>query len=334
MNSAQLRKEIDGSEYFSKEVLNWITKQNLWNLWVPKSHGGLEKSFSDGLKKLQSLARIDGSLSWTVTLCSGANYFVGILQPDLAAEIFKSSKRPIFGGSGGPFGTAEIKDGKYELEGTWKYATGAPYLTHFTLNAIITQNGIPVKDNQGADKILSFVLAKDQVKIIEDWNTMGLLATATCSFEVKKVLLSERYSFFYDKFFLDQDIFKIPFPVFADLTLWVNYIGIIEHYLDEAGKHLSKNQLDKLVSLVEKSNQEKEYYADQVELALKNNQTIEKKLKKDLHDTAAELIGDCSQAITAIHPFLGMKAARKNHPLNRIFCDYFTATQHHNFVDR
>lgn len=334
MNLAQLRKQINGSEYFSKEVLNWITQQNLWNLWVPKSHGGLEKSFSEGLKKLQWVAGIDGSLSWTVTLCSGANYFVGLLKPDLAKEIFNASNAPIFGGSGGAFGTAEMKDGKYELQGTWKYATGAPYLSHFTLNAIVTENGIPLKNEQGEDKIMSFVLPKDQIEIIEDWNTMGLLATATCSFEVENVVLSARNSFSYEQFFLNQDIFKIPFPVFADLTLWVNYIGITEHYLEEAQKYLSKNKLVKLESFIEESNQKKKYYADQVELALGNKQAIEKKVIQDLHDTASELIEACSQAILEIHPLLGMKAARKNHPLNRIFCDYFTATQHHNFVKR
>lgn len=334
MNSAQLRKEIDGSEYFSKDILNWITEQNLWNLWVPKSHGGLGKSFSEGLKKLQELAKIDGSLSWTVTLCSGANYFVGILQPEVAKEIFNSSKRPIFGGSGGTFGTAEMKDGKYKLCGTWRYATGAPYLTHFTLNAIVTKNGIPVKNKDGTDQVLSFVLPKDQVEVIEDWNTMGLLSTATCSFKVDNVLISDQYSFFYDHFFLNQDIFKIPFPVFADLTLWVNYIGMVEHYFEEARQYVSNDLLVRLENLIEDANRQKNNYADKIEILLQSGELIQKKFTVDLHDTASKSIKDFSKIIIEIHPLLGMKGARQHHQLNRVFCDYFTATQHHNFVNR
>src|SRR5699024_1235071 len=133
---------------------------------------------SEGLQTLKKLAEIEGSLGWTVTLCSGANYFVGNLQPETAQRIFKSENPVIIGGSGGAFGTAARESDTFILNGKWKYATGAPYLSHYTLNATLTENGKSIPDSSGAPKIQSFILPKEKVKPIDDWDMMGLQATA------------------------------------------------------------------------------------------------------------------------------------------------------------
>ena len=334
MTLKQLQHKLKNSAVFSTEILTWINQQNYWNLWVPKSYGGLEKSFSEGLKTLQSLARIDGSLGWTITLCSGANFFIGNMNPQLAKELFTDKKTTVLGGSGGVFGTAEKQGENYLLNGTWRYATGAPYLTHFTLNAKITANGFPIKDENGKEKILSFVLPKNRVEVIEDWNTMGLKATATCSFKVENVLISQKNTFIYNKFHLSQAIFKVDFSAFADLTLMINYIGMIEHYLIESKKVSSNSYLKELENLLKKSNEEVYFFAEEIEKTIQKNQKIKQDFLEKLHKTCADYILEFSVKLIKIHPLLGMKAARNNHILNQIFRDYFTATQHHNFVDR
>jgi alkylation response protein AidB-like acyl-CoA dehydrogenase len=103
-----IQKQCFNAGVFPSEVLDWIASENLWNLWVPKNYGGLEFSLTEGLRKLQFLAKIDGSLGWTITLCSGANYFIGNLDREAREAIFRSSQQPIvLGGSGGAFVTAE-----------------------------------------------------------------------------------------------------------------------------------------------------------------------------------------------------------------------------------
>jgi len=63
---------------FDAETLKAIAAAKLWNIWVPKTHGGLELGLTEGLRTLQQLASIDGSLGWTVTLCSGLIISSGI----------------------------------------------------------------------------------------------------------------------------------------------------------------------------------------------------------------------------------------------------------------
>lgn len=325
----QLKEMLGDAAVFRPEVLKWIAKENLWNIWVPRQFGGLESSFTEGLQKLQSLARTDGSLGWTVTLCSGANYFIGKLQPETVKEIF--AQPAILGGSGGMFGTAKKVDNQYKLNGTWKYATGAPYLTHFTLNAKIVEDGVEQTNEDGSPKFLSFVIPASEVTVIEDWNTMGLKASATHSFVVKDVLVDERFSFVYNRFYLEQPIFKIHFSVFADLTLWVNYIGMAEHLLEEPKDH-SKPGYQSLQEAVKKANKAVSDYAHTIEKITGEESSISELLVAEIHKSAADSVKEMSGCIISLFPHLGVNASREDHVLNQIFRDYFTATQHHIFT--
>lgn len=327
-----LRELCFGKSVFPEEVLNWIAKENLWNIWVPKNYGGLELTFSKGLSKLQQLAKIDGSLGWTLTLCSGANYFIGNLKPQTAKEFFSESKTTILGGSGGVFGTAEKMGDSYKISGTWRYATGANYLTHFTLNAEIHEDGKPIKNKDGSPKVLSFVLPAEKLKIVKDWNSMGLKASVTHSFKVENVEVPGRFSFIYNEFHQPQDIFKIPFSVFADLTLLVNYVGMAEHFLEEAHKIKPEKNLDSLMEVLSIANQRVAQYAKTIEINIQEGKSIEANYMQEIHTSASNLVKSISEKIIDIFPNLGIKASRKEEPLNQIFLDYFTATQHHIFT--
>jgi len=324
-----------GQEKFPQSVLDWIAQENLWNLWVPKSYGGLELSLSEGLTKLKALARMDGSLGWTVTLCSGANYFIGNLNPITTATIFKNSSHKVcFGGSGAVGGIANRQGEHYEISGKWAYATGAPYLTHFTLNATLYENGSPVYTKEGNPEVRSFVVAKSAVKIIEDWQSMGLKATATHSFQIEKALVHQNDSFVYNHCYLPYPIFKIPFEVFANLTLWVNYIAMAEHFM-EAGKHLKTGGLwDTMEQQLEKINKKVTKYVAEVEKQLEAQQNFSSQIIEEIHAQASHAVKTLTQSLISIYPYLGVKASHTDQEVHQVFCDYFTATQHHIFTKR
>src|SRR5690606_10365030 len=181
-------------------------------------------AFGAGLKLLLDLAHKDSSLGWMVTLCAGANYFSRNIKPTVAKALFKD-KNTCLGGSGMIGGTARLINNHYLLNGTWRFATGAPYLTHFTINAkLVDHLGVALKQPNGEEVIKSFIISKDDVTIFPDWKCMGMKKTYTYSFSVSNVHVSEEYSFLYDVFYTQNLIDKIPFRIFADLTLLVNYL--------------------------------------------------------------------------------------------------------------
>ena len=70
----------------TSEQLDIIYQEKWFKLFVPKAYDGLELSLPEGLRIEEALAAIDGSLGWTVTLCSGATMFIGYLDQDIAKD--------------------------------------------------------------------------------------------------------------------------------------------------------------------------------------------------------------------------------------------------------
>ncbi|WP_313581758.1 hypothetical protein [Chishuiella sp.] len=325
-----LRKELLNNQFFNESILELINNEKWLQIWVPKEYGGLGLNFNEGLKKLLKIAQIDGSLGWFVTLCSGANYFSRNLKPSIAKELFYN-KKTCFGGSGMLGGTAEVNGDYYTINGLWHYATGAPYLTHYTLNAKITKQGKEIIDEDGNNVFLSFILDKSQVTPISTWKSMGMVATASHSFEVNNQKINKDYSFIYNNFYSKDLIEKVPFSIFADLTLLVNYIGMANHFLEKSLEIINYQVQIKLKKLIENSTFQIDKYASIIENKLLNNRKISKELENEIHTFGEITVETITKYIIDIYPHLGIKASKINDEINQIFRDYFTATQHKNF---
>ena len=325
-----IRKQLLNVETFNSEVLQLIEKQNWLNIWVPKQYNGLGLPFSEGLQILQKTAKIDGSLGWFITLCSGANYFSRNLKPTIAHQLF-SSQKTCFGGSGMLGGTAEKQNDYYIVNGLWHYATGAPYLTHFTLNAKLIENGNEILDENGEPKFLSFILEKSQVELIPTWKSMGMVATSSHSFEVINQKVHQDYSFIYNEFYSDDLVEKIPFRVFADLTLLVNYLGMAEHFLEKSLELFSSNLQTEFEIILNESTSQTIDFSIKIEKLLSENKVTSNVLETEIHQFGENTTEQITNYIIQIYPHLGIKASKTNEEINQIFRDYFTATQHRNF---
>ena len=310
--------------------LQSIHQQKHLLIWVPERFGGLNLSFSKGLQLLMQLAEQNGSLGWLVTLCSGANYFSRNLRPAIANQLFAQSN-VCFGGSGVLAGTAEKQGNQYLINGTWRYATGAPHLTHFTLNAQIVENGELLTNVNGDSEFLSFVLPASQVNIIEGWQTMGLKETVSHSFEVKNQLISEDYAFQYNKFHSNEVLDKIPFTVFADLTLLVNYLGMAKHFALESLKITGNPIQQVFLAYIEETTAKTQQHANEIEKTLSTQNTLEEAYCTEIHQFGEDVVTKLIEYISKLYPLLGMRVADENEEINEIYRDFFTATQHKNF---
>lgn len=330
MHSSTIQQKLFGAKQIPADIIDHIYNERWLQIWVPKMYGGLGLNFTSGLKLLKSLAFIDGSLGWMVTLCAGANYFSRNLKPEIAKELFKDNFT-CFGGSGAIGGSAEKLNDFYLINGRWTFATGAPHLSHFTLNAVVTENNQPVLDDNGNELIRSFIIPKGQAVIIADWNAMGMQATGTFSFRVDDVLIDTNHSFIYNEFYTDAVLDRIPFRIFADLTLLVNYLGMAEHFLDEAEK--IRPQLDLAAFRNNLASEENQTYlfADKIETLLDEQQEIAAEVQTEIHQFAETLVATLSHRILDLYFQLGIKASHTNEPIHQIFRDYFTGTQHANF---
>src|SRR5690606_8052023 len=112
-----------------------------------------------------------------------------------------------------------------------------------------------------------------------------------------------------------------------------NYIGMAKSFFEESSNFLSSIRLTNLEKILGKGEGMIAAFSQEIEDSIKVENYFSEKYIDEIHLKAADSVKQISLAIIEIYPFLGVKACREDHPLNHIFKDYFTATQHHIFTE-
>ena len=314
------------------EQLAIIYDRQWFKLFVPSSLGGLELSLPEGVRLEEELAQIDGSLGWTVTLCAGANLFVGYMDRSVAAPVF-ADPRVCLGGSGQATGKAVVEGDGYRVSGRWRYATGAPHLTHFTANCVVEKDGETLLDAEGEPVIRSFFFPKSDVHVIEDWNAFGLKATASHSFVVDGAWAAPSQAFLIkpEAVTWDHPIYRYPFLQFAEVTLAANTLGMARHFLAcaaaangavlqkqaETATHSLDNARESFYGIVDAS------WGELLRTGKLSAATAER-----VSTWSRTLVKLSREQVVATYPYLGMAGADASSEVNRVWRDIFTASQH------
>jgi len=332
-------EQSDRKKGLSKEVLEHIYRQKWFKMFVPKEHGGLALSLLEGVRLQESLAAIDGSLGWTVTLCSGANWFVGFLKDPLVIHSFDRPET-CWGGSGMATGWAQAHESGYIINGQWKYATGAPHLTAFTVNCqlrderntLILANGEPV--------IKSFYLLPSEVSVFPDWNAIGLAATTSHRFEVKHQWVPSNRAFELTPLHIahPDPIYHLSFLTFAEVTLVGNYMGMATHFLEAIERSIIESEALTPVDTLHSIRKIKarlmanrtHFYETLAQLwqELSTEGMVLAQMEMEMQEACIAVVQCCYKAIQDVFPTVGMMVVCSDTDLNKIWLDFNTATQH------
>lgn len=348
----EIRKETFAAEKsgsLTPAQLDIIYRQNWFNIFVPRHIGGLELSLPEAAHLQESLAWADGSFGWTITLCSGANWFAGFLEETVRSRLF-SDLKVCLAGSGAATGIAEMVEGGFIVDGRWRYATGAKHATAFTANCIIHKNGIVLKEDNGSDMIRSFVFERNEVKIIEDWNGLGMNATSSHSFEVDHVFVAADRIFIIDAShaIFPGIIYKVPFLQFAEITLAANFSGMALHFTEECRALFEEKIMKRGYSVIKAG--------EMLEVLGRMSSMLEGR-RKFFHETVAQvwekginqerwnisaledlsmvckaLVKTALKSVDELYPYTGMTGADLSSDINRIWRDIHTASQHQLFT--
>ncbi|MBG9378094.1 acyl-CoA dehydrogenase [Panacibacter sp. DH6] len=327
--AARLSAVCDKAEALGRlheEQLQVIYAQQWFKMFVPKIFGGLELSLPQGLQLQEALAYIDGSIGWTVTLCSGANWFAGFLPVHISRDIFTGAYACL-AGSGKATGEAVVAGDEYIVTGSWDYATGAAHATFFTANCV-------VKD--GAEtQVRSFWFRRDEVTINESWHMMGMVATGSQRFGVAQLHVGKERAFTIDAAHavMPQAVYRYPFLQFAEATLAANMCGMGLHFLHLCEALVKGNE--PALTMLDASNAQaaalRSHFYNTAEASwqmLLKDGTINDSLLAEVSQSAKALANGIRKLTEALYPFCGMAAAEKHTTINRVWRDMHTASQH------
>jgi indole-3-acetate monooxygenase len=342
--------EAEASGKLHERQLETIFENNWLNMFVPRSHGGLELTLPEVLRIEEGLSWSDGSTAWVTTLCSGAAWFIGFIDPALTEEIF-TDKKVCFAGSGASSGTASIRKNGYVINGQWKYASGSLHATVFTANCVITEGNKPLYHADNTPVVKTFVMMNDEVTVDKTWNSMGMIATASHSFNVNDLVVDQRRCFIIDAAHavLAQPVYQFPFLQLAETTLAVNLSGLAVRFVDLAGELVASrivqdpgtHLLPDLHAILADSKTKLNGYrhtfyktVDEAWSLCQQRKRISTKKLQEVSDASLALAHRSRQIVDDLFPFCGLKAADTREEINRVWRNLHTASQHALFACR
>lgn len=355
--SKEIADEIRGAAGEAEQLrdlhplqLKHIFEQEWFRMLIPASYGGLGWSLPRVLAVEESLSWVDASTAWVVTLCSGAGWFAGFLSPSLVREMV-ANKHVCFAGSGAATGVAEKTTDGFRINGHWKYASGSLHATAFTANCVLHIDGRPQYNNDGTPVVRAFVFHRCEVTLHRHWNSMGMVATGSHSFEVKDVIVPMQRCFSVepDHAIENAPVFKYPFLQLAETTLSVNMSGMAMRFLDLCKALVSRKNVAKPSGLVHglahqqlalaesdlERLRERFYSAMQCSWALcEKGEGISREVLNDVSETSHALAHGSRKIVDELYPYCGLTAADTTQEINRVWRNLHTASQHALFNSR
>lgn len=320
-----------------------IHEQGWLKMLAPRAAGGAQMPLPQAVRLEEAIAQADGSMGWVVTLCAGAGWFAGFLPPGTAREIV-ATPDVCLAGSGAPTGFADKDGDGYRITGRWDIASGAPIATHFTLNAVLRENGQPLAGPDGAPRIRAFVVPAAQVVVEPTWRSFGMRGTASHSYRIDGAWVPASHGFTIDPACATAPgaLYRFPFMLLAWVTLSANLSGMARHFLQLAQETVAARRqapasaqeaLAQAAVALEGARERMYALLDQAWAQAEGAPGgppggVDAALDAQLREASMALVIATRRAVGEIYPYCGLRAAQADSDINRVWRDFHTAGQH------
>ena len=155
------------------DVIERMREAELFRILQPNAYGGFEYGFNVFAELVATIGRGCGSSAWVYGLGAVHQWFTACF-PKEAQEEFWADTGAIAAGSYAPAGKTVAVDGGYWTTGVWSFASGCDNAQWYFLATMI-----PRADESGAPKPSFLLVPRGDIRIDDNWHTMGLAGTGS-----------------------------------------------------------------------------------------------------------------------------------------------------------
>src|SRR6185312_6839505 len=158
----------------------------VFRLGIPQDLGGYEAAPRQVIEVIEKLAYADASTGWAVMALQMITGTTAAYQgAEATAALFSDGGYHLMAGQGTRMGSATKVDGGYLLTGSWSFASGLPHASHIHTAAVVEETG----------EALIFTFPKEQARIVDNWDVMGLKATGSIDYSTENLFVPQAYTY-------------------------------------------------------------------------------------------------------------------------------------------
>lgn len=172
-----------------------LRETGLWWMLAPQEFGG-GCSVIELIEVTEELSRAHGSTGWTFMADGVSTGFAAAYCGARAAEVlFSSSNLAIVAGAHSPQGTTAVPvPGGFRGGGKYGFGSGCAHADWVAAGVTILENGKPRQLSNGEPELRSLLIPKSRLKILGNWNVMGMVATGSYDYEVPEQVVEEDFA--------------------------------------------------------------------------------------------------------------------------------------------
>jgi alkylation response protein AidB-like acyl-CoA dehydrogenase len=166
--------EADRIRRLPTETVEALAGSGAFQLGLPVALGGPGLAPTDILRRIASLARLDGAAGWCSMISSTTSTLAAFLRADVAEDTF--GKGRCYGGVFAPNGRFSVDGTGATLSGRWNWGSGLQHCDVVVAGAI------------GPDgERRTFILDIADVELVDTWHTMGMRGSGSVDFVATNV---------------------------------------------------------------------------------------------------------------------------------------------------
>jgi len=186
--------EIERTRRIPEPLLGRLHASRLFRMLLPRSTGGDEIEPAVYVAAVEELARYDASVAWNVFVSNSSALIAPFLEPAANRAIFADPRAIV---SWGPPNASRARavDGGYRVTGKWDFSSGCRQASWMGVHCNVQEADGSLRLNRfGRPTIRTLLFLASEATLLDTWNTIGLRGTASDSYRVDDLFVSETFS--------------------------------------------------------------------------------------------------------------------------------------------
>ena len=186
--------EIERTRRIPEALLERFHDSRLFRMLLPRSAGGDETEPAVYVAAIEELARHDASIAWNAFVANSSSLIAAYLDPGVNRAIFADPRSIVAWGPPNA-SRARAVDAGYRLTGKWDFASGCRHARWLGAHChVLEADGTLRLNRLGQPTVRTLLFPASDATLLDTWQTIGLRGTASDSYCVNDVFVSEAFS--------------------------------------------------------------------------------------------------------------------------------------------
>jgi alkylation response protein AidB-like acyl-CoA dehydrogenase len=231
---------IERTRRIPEPLLTRLHDARLFRMLLPLSVGGDESDPVSYVRTVEAASSYDGSVGWCLSIANSTSLIAPYLDREIARKIFGPPRATCAWGPPND-SVAKAAPGGYRVTGQWSFASGCRHSSWMGAHGCVVEPDGSLRLNRfGRPTLRTWLFPVEQATLLDTWDTIGLRGTASDSYRVDDLFVSEEFSSTRE----DPELRREPGRLYAFPQQTMYSVGIASVALG-----LSRGMLDAFIEL-------------------------------------------------------------------------------------